>query len=100
MRSRLVAFLTVGTLALSGGTAMAGFFDFGGGFGGFFDHGESAGYHQYKPPCKPGWGFGDDHHCHIGPPGHFWHFIHHGWCWLSDGHGGFKWGLGDGWAVE
>ena len=20
-------------------------------------------------PCKPGWGYGDDNHCHFGPPG-------------------------------
>jgi hypothetical protein len=20
-------------------------------------------------PCKPGWGYGDDNHCHSGPPG-------------------------------
>ena len=100
MRSRLVAFLTVGALALSGGTAMAGFFNWGDGFSGFFDQHDDASHHQYKPPCKPGWGYGDDHHCHSGPPGHHeWHFKH-GWCWLQDGHGGFKWGIGDGWVYD
>jgi len=101
IRSRLVAVLTVGMLALGTGSAVAGFFDFGGGYSGSSD-GASASWHQYRPPCKPGWGYGDDRHCHYGPPGHhhyYWHYKH-GWCWRSDGHGGYKWGYGDGWVYE
>jgi len=100
MRSRLVALLTVGMLILGTGSAMAGFFDFGGGFSGFFDN-DNAAFHQYKfhPPCKTGWYFGYDDKCHIGPPGHYWHFIH-GWCWIPDGNGGFTWGFGNGWVYQ
>lgn len=101
MRSRLIAFLTAGMLVVGSGSAMADFFNWGGGFGGYFDFGGSASYHQYRPPCKDGYGFGDDHHCHIGPPGqhHHFHFIH-GFCWISDGHGGYNWGYGDGWVDQ
>jgi hypothetical protein len=99
LRSRLVAFLTVGMLALGAGTAIAGFVNFGGGFSGYFDGG-SASYHQYRPPCKYGYNFGNDRKCHAAPPGqYYWHFIH-GWCWIPNGNGGFTWGYGNGWVFE
>lgn len=98
MRSRLVVALTVVMLAVGSGSAMAGLAGFGGGFGGFFgDH--NAGYYQYRHPCKHDNDFFKDGKCHVGPPGQYWHFIH-GWCWLSDGHGGFTWGYGNGWLFE
>src|SRR5450755_1088656 len=59
MRPRLVAVLTVGMLAVGSGSAIAGFFDFGGGYGGYGDGG-SASYRQYRPPCKRGENFGND----------------------------------------
>jgi len=99
-KSRLIAFLTVGALVLGGGTAVAGFFDWGDGYSGYFDTNDSAAWHQYKPPCKHGYSFGNDRKCHPGPPGnHYWHF-RRGWCWLPDGHGGYKWGYGNGWVYE
>ena len=98
MRSRLVAFLTVGMLALGTGSAVAGFSSSGGGLSG------SSGERQrrlpgvQKPPCKDHEHFGDDHKCHK-DDGRDHHWQHeHGWCWLEDGHGGFKWGYGDGWV--
>jgi len=85
-------------LALGTGSAIAGFFEYGGGYSGFIDNG-SAGWHQYRPPCKSGWYFGTDGKCHQCPHGHYWHWIH-GWCWLPNGHGGFTWGFGNGWSFE
>src|SRR5271165_2168097 len=63
MRSRLVALLTVGALVLGSGTAIAGFVDFGGGYGGYFNGG-SASYHQYRPPCERYSEYGNDRRCH------------------------------------
>jgi hypothetical protein len=102
MRSRLVTFLTVGALALSGGTAAAGLFDFGGGYAGWFDNnGDSASHHQYRPPCPVAENFGSDHKCHKDNDHHHrWQFVHHHWDWQGDGHGGFKWGFGDGWVAQ
>jgi hypothetical protein len=101
MRSRLVTFLTVGALVVSGGTAVAGMYDFGGGYSGWFDNGgDSASHHQYRPPCKHDEGWGNDRRCHKRSEHHRWHFVHHRWCWQGDGHGGFKWAFGDGWAEE
>ena len=103
MRSRFVTFLTVGALVVSGGTAVAGMTDFGGGYTGWFDNnGDSASHHQYRPPCPVDESFGNDHKCHQPPSRHHftWHFVHHQWCWQGDGHGGFKWGFGEGWVEE
>ncbi len=98
MRSRLVAILTVGMLALGTGSAVAVFSGSDGGLSGSSGNG-SAGWWEYKkPPCKDHEHFGDDHKCHRDDHGdHHWMHVH-GWCWLEDGHGGFKWGYGDGWA--
>lgn len=30
---------------------------------------EGGSAYGYGVPCKPGWGHGDRHHCHSGPPG-------------------------------
>jgi hypothetical protein len=98
MRSRLVAVLTVGMLAVGSGSAIAGFFDFGGGYGGYGDGG-SASYHQYRPPCQRGENFGNDRRCHKDDHHRDWHFKH-GWCWIEDGHGGYKWGYGNGWEYS
>jgi hypothetical protein len=98
MRSRFVAFLTAGMLVLGSGTAIAGFCDFGGGYGGYFN-GKSASYHQYRPPCKTSYYYGNDSKCHTAPRGHYWHYTH-GWCWIENGHGGFKWGYGNGWVDD
>ncbi len=97
MRSRLVVALTVVMLAVGSGSAMAGFVDFGGGFGGFFDD-NNAGYHQYKPPCQDDYYFSAGK-CQHGPPGYYWHFIH-GWCWIPNANGGFTWGYGNGWSFQ
>ena len=70
----------------------------GGGYGGYFN-GSSASYHQYRPPCKTRDYYGRDSKCHKAPRGHNWHYTH-GWCWLENGHGGFKWGYGNGWADD
>ncbi len=99
MRSRFIAFLTAGMLVLGSGTAIAGFCDFGGGYGGYFNGGNSASYHQYRPPCKTTYYYGNDSKCHSAPRGHSWHYTH-GWCWLENGHGGYKWGYGNGWVDD
>ena len=96
MRSRLVAFLTVGMLAVGTGSAVAVFSSSGGGVPGSSANG-SAAHHEYKPPCKDGEHFGDDHRCKKDKGKHHWEH-HHGWCWQDDGHGGWKWGYGDGWV--
>src|ERR1039458_5188764 len=81
MRSRLTALLTVGFLAAGTGGALATFGGGDFGFGG--DHGGSASWHQYRPPCDRGFSFGDDHHCHpIPPPPR----CDHGFSLGSDGH--------------
>ncbi len=95
-RSRLVAFLTVAMLALGTGSALAGFFDFGGGYTGYGDGG-SASWHQYRPPCRDGYGYASGK-CY---PNHNHHWYYRlGWCWLPNGHGGYTWGYGYGWCYE
>jgi hypothetical protein len=68
MRSRLTALLTVVFLSLGTGGALACVSwvegdGFGFGFGGH--DGASASCEQYRP----GHGYGDQNHCHTGPPG-------------------------------
>jgi hypothetical protein len=69
-RSRLTALLTTGFVVVGSGGAYA----LAGGGGSFGDlglgkgDGGSAAFHQYKPPCKPGHGYGDKNHCHIFKP--------------------------------
>ncbi len=96
-RSRLVAFLTVAMLALGTGSALAGFFDFGGGYTGYSDVG-SASWHQYRPPCKTYYSYSNGK-CIPTPPHHRWYYGR-GWCWLPNGHGGYTWGYGYGWCYE
>lgn len=99
MRSRTVTILTVGMLAVGSGTAIAGFCNFGNGYGGYFN-GNSASYHQYRrPPCKTGYDTGKNGKCQKAPPGHNWHWIH-GWCWIPNNSGGYNWGYGNGWCWE
>ena len=98
MRTRLATFLTVGALALSGGTAAACFIDFGGGYGGFFGGGSSS-YWQYRPPCPTGWNMGFNGKCAKAPPTFFWYWVFHQFCWIPNNHGGFTWGYGNGWVV-
>lgn len=99
-RSRLVAFLTVGVLALTGGSALAGYNygGWGGGYSGEFENEQqSAAWHQYRPPCQQGYSFGNDGHCHPGPPHHHFRFTH-GYCWIENNRGGWSWGYGYGWT--
>jgi hypothetical protein len=99
MRSRLVVFLTVGMLALGTGSAVAGiWYNFGGGFCGFLDYHTASNYEPHAPPCKQNYQYVNGK-CKLGPKGHNWHFVH-GTCWIPDGHGGYKWGKGDGWLWE
>src|SRR4029077_9283366 len=73
MRSRLMTLVTAvflilgtgGAMALAGGGHFGGFDGFGG-FGG--GDGGSASYHQYRPPCPPGYEFAGDRHCRPIPP--------------------------------
>src|ERR1700751_3486768 len=71
MRSRLVTLLTIGALTLGTGGALA----LAGGNGNTEPPGGSSAEHQYRCenhelPERPGNGFGDENHCHTGPPGH------------------------------
>ena len=76
MRSRMVAFLTVGMLALGTGTAAACVFNFGGGFSGVFGtEAESAAYHQYRPPCPPFFRPGANGQCQFDPLGFIWKWV-------------------------
>jgi|GEM_PF-2983406 len=99
MRSRLVALLTVAMLALGTGSAVAGWFVFGGGFCGFIDT-WGASYNEYKipPPCKEKYEWVANK-CVLGAPGHYWHLIY-GFCWIQNSKGGWTWGYGYGWVWE
>ena len=102
MRSRMVAFLTVGMLALGTGTATAGLLNLGGGgLLGIFGGGttQSASYNQYKPPCPIFFTY-NGQSCQFDPLGFIWEFVEHVFCWISNGHGGFTWGLGNGWVLK
>jgi hypothetical protein len=68
MRSRLTTLLTVGFLTIGSGGALAlcGGGSFG--FGGNHHDGGSAGYHQYRPECPPGYEFDGRKHCRPIPP--------------------------------
>jgi hypothetical protein len=100
MRSRMVAFLTVGMLALGTGTAAACVFNFGGGFTGVFgSEAESAAYHQYRPPCLPFFTPAANGQCVFDPLGAIWKFVENTFCWQSNGKGGFVWAKGNGWVL-
>ncbi len=96
----MVAFLTVGMLALGTGTAAACVFNFGGGFTGVFgSQSESAAYHQYRPPCLPFFTPAANGQCVFDPLGFIWEFVENTFCWQSNGHGGFVWAKGNGWIL-
>ena len=100
MRSRLIAFLTVGMLALGTGTATAGLLNLGG-LTSILGGGttQSASYNQYAPPCPIFFTYNGSG-CSFDPLGFVWEFVEHVFCWISNGHGGFTWGLGNGWVLK